>query len=190
MLKDLVKNNRSHREFAADSAISKELLTEWVSHANLCPAAMNLQTLKYKLICDKAGVAALMPLTRWASNLDKKLPPEGHGPAAFVVICHDEDIAPQRPIFMIDAGICAQTIMLAATEAGFGGCIIGSADPTEVKKQLALPQNLTPVIILGLGRPEDNIVLTAPVDGSVKYYRDENNVHYVPKRPLEEIIVK
>ncbi len=190
MLKELVRNNRSHREFAADAEISRETLTEWISLANLCPAAMNLQTLKYKIVCDREGVSALMPLTRWASNLDVKLPPDGHEPSAFIVICHDGDIAPQKPIFMIDAGICAQTIMLAATEAGYGGCIIGSADPAEVKKLLSLPENLAPVILLGLGKTEDKVVLTEAQDGSVKYYRDGDNVHYVPKRPLEEIIIK
>lgn len=189
MFAELVDKSRSHREFKAGERISESVITEWIAVANHCPAAMNLQTLKYKIITDEGEVARLLPLTRWASALDKKLPPEGHGPAAFVVMCHDESIAPMKPIFMIDVGICAQTIMLCAAEQGYGGCMIGSASAERLKETLCLGDSLTPVLVLGLGVPEDEVVLTV-ADGNTTYYRDENNVHYVPKRPLGEIIIK
>ena len=190
MFRELVDKNRSHREFKTDAQIPLENIVEWISCANHCPAAMNLQALKYKIVTDAKEVERLLPLTRWATSLDKKLPPDGHGPAAFVVLCHDTDIAPLKPIFMIDAGIAAQTIMLAATEQGFGGCIIGSATPETLSEALLLSENLVPVLALGLGIPEDEVVLTLATGDGTKYYRDENNVHYVPKRPVEEIIVK
>ena len=189
MFKELVDKNRSHREFKSGQSIAYETLCDWIASANHCPAAMNLQALKYKIVNDTEGVARLLPLTRWATSLDKKLPPKGHGPSAFIVLCHDTDVAPLKPIFMIDAGIAAQTVMLAATEAGFGGCIIGSAAPEALSEALGLADSLVPVIALGIGVPEDEVVLTV-ADGDTKYWRDENNVHYVPKRPLEEIIIK
>ena len=190
MFKELVDKNRSHREFKAGAVIPRELIEEWILNASHCPAAMNLQALKYKIINDEEGVARLLPLTRWAASLDKKLPPEGHGPSAFIVMCHDTSIAPIKPIFMIDVGICAQTVMLSAAEAGFGGCIIGSASSDTLRSELGLPECLEPVLVLGLGVPEDEVVLTVADGGNTKYYRDSNNVHYVPKRPLEEIIIK
>ncbi len=188
MIKELVDKNRSHREFVAGEAIPRERLEAWILNASHCPAAMNLQALKYKIVDKEDEVARLLPLTRWAAALDKKLPPDGHGPAAFVVMCHDTSIAPMKPIFMVDVGICAQTVMLSATEDGFGGCIIGSASETALREALGIEEQLTPVLVLGLGVPEDEVVLTV-AGGSTKYYRDENNVHYVPKRPLEEIII-
>ena len=117
------------------------------------------------------------------------MPPEGHEPSGFIVICHDRSIAEQRPIFQIDVGIVAQTIMLGARERGFGGCIIGSADPSAVSETLGLSSHLVPALILGLGTPDEQVVLTDAKDGEVKYYRDGNNVHYVPKRPLDELII-
>ena len=189
LFKELADKNRSHREFVSGAKIPEELLIEWIANANHSPAAMNLQALKYKIITNTDKVARLLPLTRWAASLEKKLPPENHGPAAFIVMCHDTSIAPLKPIFMIDVGIAAQTIMLSAAEAGFGGCIIGSASEQVLKDTLSLDDNLTPVLVLGLGVPEDEVVLMVAKDG-VKYYRDENNVHYVPKRPLDEIIIK
>jgi len=151
---------------------------------------MNLQALKYKIVTNSKEVAKLLPLTRWAASLSKKLPPEGHGPTAFVVMCHDTSIAPIKPIFMIDVGICAQTVMLAATEDGYGGCMIGSATAKVIQDALSLSDELTPVLLLGIGVPEDEVVLTTAKDGDTKYYRDENNVHYVPKRELDQIIIK
>lgn len=188
MLGDLVKKSRSHREFKAGASVPREFMESWILNASRCPAAMNLQVLKYRIVDGEDEVERLLPLTRWATALEKKLPPEGHGPTAFIVMCHDEDIAPMKPIFMADAGICAQTIMLSAAEDGFGGCIIGSASAEAVSDTLELPSSLTPVLLLGLGIPEDSVVLTE-AGGDTKYYRDENNVHYVPKRSLGEIII-
>lgn len=189
MFCELVKKSRSHREFAADVTIPRKKIEAWILNATNCPSAMNMQALKYKIIDTPEGVSELLPLTRWAAALDKKLPPEGHGPSAFIVMCHDIDITPIKPIFMIDVGICAQTIMLSAAEDGYGGCIIGSASPEKLKEALSLSETLAPMLVLGLGMPEDEVVLTE-FNGSTKYYRDENNVHYVPKRSLEEIIIK
>lgn len=188
-LKQLIDKNRSHREFKADVKIPRERLEAWILNASHCPAARNMQAIKYMIIDSDEGVAELLPLTFWAASLGKKLPPEGHGPSAFIVMCHDHTIAPLKSFFYMDMGICAQTIMLSATNEGFGGCMIGSASIEAVKALYNLPENLEPALILGLGAPEDEVVLTS-AEGDVKYYRDENNVHYVPKRTLDEIILK
>ncbi len=189
MLKDLVKQNRSKRSFVANEKISHEVLLDLCDITRYCPAAMNLQPLKYRLVTEENELARMLQNTRWASSLSQKLPPEGHGPAAFIVICHDTELTPQKPIFMIDVGIAAQTIMLSAAERGLGGCIIGSAVPETVSEILSLPSHLVPVLILGLGIPNETVVLTEAVSGNVRYYRDEENIHYVPKRPLDEIII-
>jgi len=80
--------------------------------------------------------------------------------------------------------------MLAATEAGFGGCMIGSFAPSELAKALELPEGLVPSLVLGLGKPDETVLITEEAaDGSVTYYR-ENGIHYVQKRSLEHLIVK
>ena len=127
--------------------------------------------------------------TRWASSLEKKLPPEGRAPSGYIVICHDLTVADQKPIFLIDVGIVAQTIMLGAVEMGFGGCIIGSGNSETLAELLHLPEHLVPVLVLGLGIPEEMVVLTEAQNGQVRYFRDENDIHYVPKRPLDEILI-
>lgn len=187
---DLVKKNRSRRSFDQTKKISEDTLLELCELARLCPAAMNLQPLKYRLVTSEEECANMAANTRWASCLTKKLPPAGHGPSAFIVLCHDTSIVEQKPIFLIDVGIAAQTIMLGAVERGFGGCILGSGDPKTISELLDLPAHLSPALVLGLGAPDETVVLTEAQNGEVKYYRDENDVHYVPKRPLDEIILK
>lgn len=189
MLYDLVKQSRSIRSFRPGESVPNEVLLHLCELARNCPAAMNRQVLKYRLVHTPQECARLQALTRWASSLSVSLPPKGQEPTAFAVICHDTAIAEEKPIFGYDVGIVAQTMMLGAAEAGYGGCIIGSANPQAVAKTLNLPENLIPKLILGLGVPDETVVLTEAQDGNVTYYRDENQVHYVPKRPLDELLI-
>ncbi len=187
---ELVKKNRSKRSFRSEEKIPYDALLSLCELARNCPAAMNAQPLKYRLVSSDEECALMVANTRWASSLEKKLPPRGHEPSGFIVLCHDLHIAEEKPIFLIDAGIVAQTMMLGATEMGFGGCIIGSGKAETLRELLNLPSHLVPVLVLGLGVPEETVVLTEATGGAVKYYRDENNIHYVPKRPLSELIIE
>ena len=46
------------------------------------------------------------------------------------------------------------------------------------------------MLVIALGKPAETIILTeVGEDGNTAYYRDENDVHYVPKRKLEDIII-
>ena len=56
---------------------------------------------------------------------------------------------------------------------------------------LGLPENLVPVLVIAIGAPAEKIELVpVPENGDVKYYRDENCTHYVPKRALEDIVLE
>lgn len=190
MLRDLVLKNRSYRTFAPGVRIPEERIRAWIDLARQCPSARNAQPLKYAVVTDTETCAKILPHTYWAGSLGIQLPPVGHEPTAYIVVCHDTTVCPVNNFSLMDIGICAQTILLAATEEGFGGCMIGSLKAEAVREVLSIPEALTPLLAIGLGKPDETVVLTeAPDSASVRYYRDENNVHYVPKRPLDDIIL-
>lgn len=188
---ELVKKNRSYRGFDESVMIPREKMLKIVDCARLCPSSVNIQPLKYFISCTKEQNAVIQPLTGWARQLPElDLPFEGHRPTAFVVICHDTDIAENAERFYKDVGITAQTMLLCATDMGYGGCMIGNFVPDKVKAALSLPKNLIPVLIVAFGKPDENIILTEPGEnGDVKYYRDKQNNHYVPKRALDEVLI-
>lgn len=191
MLKELLLSSRSYRSFDASVKITNEMLADWVDCVRYAPSSINLQMLKFVAVTDETLCARLLTNTRWAGKItDMKLPPDGHAPVAYVVICADTNIVPSPERFDKDVGICAQTVMLAACESGFGGCMIGSFSPDAVKEILELGEHLVPRLVLALGKPDERVELVGEAeDGSVTYYR-EGGIHYVQKRKLENILIQ
>ena len=191
MLKDLVIKNRSYRGFDENYSFTKEQLERYIDLTRYTASSVNAQPLKYKIVYEKNEVEAVRPLTRWARALpDMVLPHPNMHATAFIIICQDTDISPNLARYQKDIGIVAQTITLAAVEDGLGGCMIGNFTPDEVKETLNLAENLTPMLIIALGKPAEEIVIKEIDNGeSTKYYRDENDVHYVPKRKLKDILI-
>ena len=189
MLRDLLVKTRSFRSFDPDVKIKREELISFVDNARITAATRNLQPLKYKIVDTEPELSACLPSLRFAASLGIKLPPDGHEPTSLIVMCHDNDVAPFKELYLKDIGICAEVIMLSATEAGYGSCMIGSYNEGELKAALNLPENLMINLVVALGKPDETCVLVEAEDGNVKYYRDANNTHYVPKRTLEDILI-
>ena len=187
----LVKKARSVRVYDTATRVKRETLEFFIDCARLTPSAGNMQPLKYKICCDEDVVAGLQPLTRWAGYIkDKTLPPEGKCPTSFIVICHDKSVCAETAFTHMDLGIAAQTINLASREAGFGTCMIGSFDREAVTSLLALPETCVPLLIISIGTPaESPAICPLHDDGSIKYYRDSADRHFVPKRSLKEVLL-
>ena len=134
-LKDLLLSNRSYRSFDSERRISREELLSLVDLTRFTPSSVNIQPLKYILTYNEEESETLLSFTRWAKALpDVTLPPEGHHPVAFITICHDTSVIPEKDGFLRDVGIVAQTILLGAVEAGLGGCMIGSFDKEGIRE--------------------------------------------------------
>ena len=190
MFKDLVKKSRSYRGYDQDREITRSELEELVDCARFAPSSVNGQPFKYLLINDKSERARLQKLTGWARALpDMTLPHPGKEPTAFIVICQNTDWDSNLDRYQRDVGIVAQTMLLAAADAGLGGIMIGNFSPKRVSEEFGLPDNTVPMLVVALGKPDENIILTEMNEGeSTAYYRDENDTHYVPKRKLDDII--
>ena len=191
MIHDLVKKSRSWRGYDESRTVSREELLAFVDCARFAPSSVNAQPLKYRLVYEREELDILQPLTGWARALpEKKLPYPGHRPTAFIVICQDTAWDANLGRFLRDVGAVAQTILLAATEAGLGGIMIGNFKPERVAEALRLPETVVPMLVVAIGKPDETIVLEEVEPGaSLQYYRDENDVHHVPKRRLEDVVI-
>jgi nitroreductase len=189
MIEDLVRQNRSYRRFHQDVPVRIETLRALVNLARMSASGSNLQPLKYILSSDRETNARIFPHTRWAGYLkDWDGPAEGERPAAYIVILGDTEISKS---FGCDHGIAAQSIMLGAAERGLGGCMIGSIARDRLRETLDIPERYEILLVLALGKPNETVVLEeVGPDGDIKYYRDEEDVHHVPKRSLEELVLQ
>jgi nitroreductase len=161
-----------------------------VDCARYAPFSQNYQSFKYVLVHTKEGCDALQPCTGWARGLpNMTLPHPGHCPTGFIVMCYDKTIGPGVERFWKDVGICAQTILLRATEMGLGGCMIGNFNAGSLHDAIGLDEPIHPLLIIAIGKPDEEVILTDVVNGKTGYYRDEQDRHYVPKRKLEDLVI-
>lgn len=188
-IRRLVENCRSYRRFEESVRIGEDNLRELVDLARLTASTANSQALKYRLVFTQEECEKLFPCIGWAGALpDWDGPEKGERPSGYIVICCDLSLGKNK---MWDNGIAAQTMMLGAVEKGFGGCMIASFKRSEAAEILGIDQEKYSLdLILALGKPKEKVVLV-PVkeDGDIRYYRDEEQVHYVPKRALADVLL-
>ena len=188
MIRDLVLMNRSYRRFVEEVPVTYDTLRELVDLARHSASSANLQPLKYILSCDREKNALIFSHLSWAGYLKKWPGPEaGERPSAYIVILADKGIC--EPIDC-DHGIVAQTIMLGATEKSLGGCIIGSIRRQSLYKALDLPLGYEILLVLAIGKPKETVLIEAVgLDQDIRYWRDSQGLHHVPKRSLDDIII-
>lgn len=185
---DLIKATRSYRRFDASCEISVNDILHLIEHARLSASARNQQSLKYVVVRDAENKNKIFPLLKWAGYLKNWEGPELHQrPSAYIIVCNDTKIASNH---FCDEGIAMQSILLAATEKELGGCIIAAFDKTKVRNVLNIPQHLDLLNIVALGKPAETIVLDDMSGEDYQYYRDQNDVHHVPKRSMQEIVIE
>ncbi|MDP8263244.1 MAG: nitroreductase family protein [Candidatus Ancaeobacter aquaticus] len=189
MLKDLILKNRSCRRFYEDEKISEDTLKDLVDLARLSPSAANAQPLRYILSNTPEMNEKIFPHLTWAGYLKEwKGPDVGEKPSAYIIILANNPVSRMSPH---DAGIAAQSIMLGATEIGYGGCIIAAVHRDELRKELDIKSKHHIFMVLALGKPKEEVIIEElPSDGKIEYWRDDKNVHHVPKRTLKDIIVE
>ena len=187
-MRDLVASSRSRRRFYQEVAVDRETLLELVDLARLSPSGGNSQPLRFLLSCDPQKNGSIFPHLNWAGYLkDWPGPCEGEKPAAYVVILGDTRI---RKSFGCDHGIAAQSIMLGAEEKGLGGCIMGPARKQALREALDIPEVYEILLVLALGKPKERVVVEeVGSDGDVRYWRDRDDVHHVPKRSLNDLVL-
>lgn len=187
-LKELVLKTRSYRRFDESYRIDYKILENLVDLARLSASGANRQPLKYLLYNSAADCARVYPSLVWAAYLkDWDGPDEGERPSGYIIILGDKSVVEG---FGVDHGISAQSIMLGATEAGLGGCMIASIRKEQLRSELSIPENFDILLVLALGKPVENVIIDEMKEGDIRYWRDKEKNHHVPKRALKDLIIK
>ncbi|MCT8975377.1 nitroreductase family protein [Clostridium sp. CX1] len=188
MIRDLVLKNRTYRTFYQNEKITMNTLKELIDLARVTSSGMNMQSLKYVLSNSEDKNEKIFNTLKWAGYLkDWDGPTEGEKPSAYIVMLQDLTLSKNS---LWDSGLAAQSILLGAVEKGFGGCMFGNVDRKTLAEELQLGEEYSIIMVIALGKPKE-VVKLEPLSqsGDIKYYRDEDGVHHVPKRALEDLIL-
>jgi nitroreductase len=189
MIKNLIKKNRSYRRFHQNHRVDVETLRELVDLARLSGSAANLQPLRYILACDPQINEQIFACLGWAAYIKNwPGPKEGEQPPAYIIIL--SDIAKANDYVGYDCGIAGQSILLGAVEKGLAGCMLGSINRKKLKDILNIETEFKILLVIALGEPKEEVVIeTVGHDNNIRYWRDDKEIHHVPKRKLSDVIV-
>jgi nitroreductase len=184
----LTQRNRSIRRFKQKHQIEPKKLRKLVDLARQSASGANLQPLKFILSTSPERNRLIFPTLGWAGYLeDWPGPEEGERPSAYIIIVGDTDLGNS---FQYDAGIASQSITLGAAEMGLGACLIGSIKRTTLRQALDIPEKYEILLVIPIGKPAEEVILESVGEREdIKYWRDDQGRHHVPKRDLDDLIL-
>lgn len=186
---ELATEARTCRRFDESKPLTENNLRWLVECARVTPSARNAQELRFILVTHGSVCDRLFSLTRWAGALkDWNGPEKGERPSAFIAV-----LMPQKggDLLWADTGMACQTIQLAATSRGWGACVMQSFDHNAAPGLLNVPEEFKIALLVALGvAKEKRVVDEMPIDGSFAYWRDKEQTHHVPKRSIDELILR
>ena len=182
---DLMLARRSVRKFK-QRELPDDLLERMVNTARLAPSGANLQPLSYIVVTDRELRETVFSTLGWAKMLTPPgTPPPGCEPTAYIIMLKDERI--HSSDYHIDVGLSAANLLLTGLAEGVAGCIIQSFSSKFIRQIFSLPEYFKPELVIALGYPNETPTAVDRSD-TVRYWRDEQGHHFVPKRPLSEIM--
>ena len=188
-LKALVAKNRSYRRFDGTRPVTREEMEKMIDLCRLSPSGANHQALRFRPVLEKEECAKVYATLKWAAALpdwDGPIPEER--PRGYVIFLCDRAVAQSKPY---DVGITGQSLLLGAASLGLGGCMLLSVDRPALAESLGIDTEKYAIeMVVALGRPVEEVSIVPLANGGdVRYYRDGEGHHFVPKRALSDLIV-
>ncbi|MBQ9071169.1 MAG: nitroreductase family protein [Clostridia bacterium] len=187
MFLKLIEKARTIRRFDRSKLVTDKDLMHILECARLTPSAANLQRLRYITVSGDEAQSAFQNISMGGYLPESQKPDESVMPTSYLVIVTENENPDSN--LMIDTGITAEAIVLAAAERGIGACIIRNFKK-EYFSSLVKGDKYFPVLVIALGYPAEDAKIV-PINESVgiKYYKNNDGVNCVPKRSLSELIV-
>lgn len=187
-LEEIIYKRRTIRRFKQDP-IPLELLKKLIDYARIAPAALNIQALEFIVVQNAEIREKLFPFLRWASSLpdEQRTPENGREPTAYIIVLINNEI--KRIYVDFDVGAAVENILLGAVNYGLGCCWMGSIDRERIRELLKIPKNYEIKHVISLGYPDEESLVELYKD-SFKYWKDKNGNMHVPKRAIDDVILK
>jgi nitroreductase len=183
---ECIQKRNSIRRFTQDPILVEDL-TKIIDAVRISPSAANLQPLEFIIINEKEKCDEIFPQTFWASYLIPPWKPDlGERPTAYISIINNQ---PENSYVDFDIGISMAYIVLAAQALQLGSCILYKINRKNLKKILKIPDSIQLKALVALGYKNETVKREENFK-EVKYWRDENEIFHVPKKPLSYIIHK
>ena len=184
---DVIRKRRTIRRFKP-SPVPLETLKKLVDYARVAPQGSNNQALEYIIITNEEIRSQLFPLVRWAGALPPEMrnPEEGRRPMAYIIVLLNTKVKKEGNT---DCGAAVENILLGITYHGLGACWQGAIDRPAIHALLELPDNLNVKYIVSIGYPDEESQMEE-FSGDFKYWKSEDGKMHVPKKSLDDVILK
>ena len=190
-MQEIIAKTRTFRRFIEKERISLDTLYELIDLARLGGSARNGQPWQYMVanspeICEK-----IFPFLGWAGYLtDWKGPVAGERPSAYVLCFLNRNwLKGPESEAQFDLGVATQNLLLGAMEKRIGGCRIGAFNPN-LASLFKVPDHLELSLVVALGKPRETVIIEECKDNDdIRYWRDANEVHHVPKRSFKSCLL-
>ena len=190
--KQAIAKRRSVRSFA-QTPIDKSVLEDLVNAARLAPSAANLQPMEFVVVTEDDPRLQVFECLKWAAyTTPRGTPDENHRPMAYVAVCVNQDYISSVGSDY-DLGAAIASLCILAVDQGLGSCWIKNINYPKVTRILGLPEGIKLDSIIALGVPAEEPILVdlKPQESGkevIRYWRDDNDQQFVPKRALGKIM--
>ncbi|TXT53311.1 MAG: NADPH-flavin oxidoreductase [Promethearchaeota archaeon] len=184
---EVIQKRRTIRRFKQED-VPKEKLMKLIEYARLAPAGNNVQSVEYIIIKDEGYREKLFSLVNWAGSLPKeeRVPEKSRRPMAYIIVLVNTTIKKEAPH---DVGAAVENILLGAVNLGLGACWMGSIHRKKIRELFGIDDKYKISHVISLGYPDEKSSIE-PYERSFKYWKDEDGNMHVPKRSVDDIIVK
>lgn len=160
---EAIKTRRSVRTYQ-DKPIEDEKLRFVLDAVRMAPSWANMQCWRMVVVKDRATREKISDL----SFVESYFSPKGYksnpakkalaGAPVVIALCADpaqSGVLWDQNYYLVDAGIAAQNLMLAARGLGLGTVFVGVYDEEKLKRLLNIPASIRIIGILPLGYPTE-----------------------------------
>ncbi len=189
---EAIIKRRSVRSFSQEP-ISQELLTKLIDAARVGPSGANRQPLEYVVVTEADLCQQVFDCLKWAAyTTPRGTPAPGFTPTAYVAVCVNTELYLEG-IYKYDVGAAIQTMLLLGVASGLGSTWLKSINVPKLSEIMGIPEGVELDSIVAFGQPAEEPILVDLEPGQeglevIKYWRDDDDQQFVPKRHISHIL--